>query len=110
MKQLSGIIRHWLKRKALALSVLLGLATGALAHSWYPWYCCHDQDCHPVTTGELWRDSGGWRTSTQFIPDGDPRIQQYPEDAPPEAHVSSHICRDPATGKVLCIYLGDGGI
>jgi len=19
-----------------------------LAHSWYPWECCHDQHCHPV--------------------------------------------------------------
>jgi hypothetical protein len=19
-----------------------------LAHSWYPWACCHDQHCHPV--------------------------------------------------------------
>lgn len=19
-----------------------------LAHSWYPWACCHDQNCHPV--------------------------------------------------------------
>jgi hypothetical protein len=26
------------------------LLTGflVLAHSWYPWACCHDQHCHPV--------------------------------------------------------------
>src|SRR5262245_7603518 len=26
--------------------VLSGLIV--LAHSWYPWACCHDQHCHPV--------------------------------------------------------------
>ena len=26
--------------------VLSGLML--LAHSWYPWACCHDQHCHPV--------------------------------------------------------------
>jgi hypothetical protein len=26
--------------------VLSGLTV--LAHSWYPWACCHDQHCHPV--------------------------------------------------------------
>jgi hypothetical protein len=30
------------------------LATAVLlAHSWYPYACCHDQNCHPVPCGSI---------------------------------------------------------
>ena len=29
------------------MKVVVGAAV-ILAHSWYPWECCHDQHCHPV--------------------------------------------------------------
>ena len=40
-------------------TVLSGLML--LAHSWYPWACCHDQHCHPVPCetikGAFWAQS-----------------------------------------------------
>jgi hypothetical protein len=30
-----------------AMKIVLG-GLMLLAHSWYPWACCHDQHCHPV--------------------------------------------------------------
>ena len=31
----------------LQMKIVLG-GLIVLAHSWYPWACCHDQHCHPV--------------------------------------------------------------
>lgn len=37
----------------LATAALLALASTALAHSWYPHECCHDQDCYPIKDDEV---------------------------------------------------------
>jgi hypothetical protein len=29
-------------------SVIFLLTTPAVAHDWYPYQCCSDQDCHPI--------------------------------------------------------------
>lgn len=47
-----------------ALGLIAILATGARAHDWYPWECCHAQDCAPM--GEAMQEPlpkpapGGW--------------------------------------------------
>ena len=40
----------------LALAALLSLTGLAVAHSWYPAECCHDQDCMRVDKAERLSD------------------------------------------------------
>jgi hypothetical protein len=35
----------------LALILLASFTVRALSHSFYPWECCHDQDCWPMGAG-----------------------------------------------------------
>jgi len=46
----------------VASLVIVGLIGPALAHSWYDWDCCHDQDCRPIAMEEVEEiDHGQWR-------------------------------------------------
>ena len=36
-----------------ALTLLLGLGGGLLAHEWYPPRCCSDRDCRELTEAEI---------------------------------------------------------
>ena len=51
----------------LAAAVML-LNGAAVAHSWYPHYCCHDNDCKPVPCKELVETPHGllWRGVVVF--------------------------------------------
>ncbi len=64
-------MRDWLERHLLllaligAIAVLIGSRFAAQAHSFYPFECCHDQDCWPMGKGEREPDPvltpQGWR-------------------------------------------------
>lgn len=43
-----------------ALIALVALPTAALAHSWYPYECCSEQDCFPVAVENVKTTTGGW--------------------------------------------------
>lgn len=52
-------MREWLDRHFLGLVLAaapvvaaIGLVSAARAHSFYPYECCHDQDCWPMGKGE----------------------------------------------------------
>ena len=95
-----------------AITVLLAchilLPTGADAHSWYPWECCSDNDCAPITISETpVEKDGGF-----YLVDG--RHISYKEVKPsPDGHW--HLCEqkwpaNPAKRKILCVYAPTGGV
>lgn len=73
----------------LATALLTLLAVAALAHSFYPWECCHDQDCWP--TGEPGREP-----DPTFTPRGwklfDGTIVPF-NQARPSPDGKFHVCR-----------------
>lgn len=81
--------------------VMLGactLASRALGHSWYPWECCSDQDCEPIT-GDVEETQSGY-----VLPDG--RTVSYRD---PLIKVSAdarfHWCRNVTTGRLICLFV-----
>ena len=45
---------------SLLLAAAFMVASAAQAHSWYPWQCCHDQDCRPVKCEDLTETKDGY--------------------------------------------------
>lgn len=58
-------------RATVVALVLVAAQKAALAHSFYPWACCSDQDCWPTGPGEREPDPvftpRGWRLSDGVI-------------------------------------------
>ena len=54
------------KRLALLIVTALFCASPVLPHSWYPWACCGDIDCFPVTCDQLVETVSGWL----YVPTG----------------------------------------
>ena len=54
------------KRLALLIVTALFCASPVLPHSWYPWACCGDIDCFPVTCDQLVETFSGWL----YVPTG----------------------------------------
>ena len=51
-----------------AAMVLMLLATGAMAHSWYDLSCCSDNDCHPIADcSEIKEVDGGYEWQKVFF-------------------------------------------
>jgi hypothetical protein len=48
-----------MRRLLIILAFLLMSSPFALAHDWYPYYCCGGKDCHPVGCDELIDDNEG---------------------------------------------------
>jgi hypothetical protein len=100
---------------ALAALVLWVALVKAMAHSWYPYECCHDMDCAPVdevayTAGATYTDNGikkadgplmivTTKVGTAIVPRDLPRRQS--QDG------RMHACiRNSAQGSyVMCIFL-----
>ena len=96
--------------KALFLSTALALSTPALAHDWYPWECCHDQDCDRISMTRLEATSEGWRVPTgEIIPYGDTRIRKTPPDQE-GAHWCRIMERGEAYQQTLCLFLPPMGM
>ncbi|EIM27842.1 hypothetical protein [Microvirga lotononidis] len=79
------------------------LSAPALAHSWYPIWCCSDQDCR-----ELREDRGETVTET---PEGwrlwDGRLigRDYAKTSP---DAKFHLCEEPATRAIICFFAPEG--
>lgn len=101
---------------ALALILLLAFCSGepARAHSFYPWECCHDQDCWAAGPGE--REpaprlvGNGWQLAdgtvvpfeaTRQSPDGRFHVCRRNGD-PKGALITPH-------GKPPCPWVPEGG-
>ena len=93
---------------ALLLTCCLVLPTGAEAHSWYPWECCSDNDCAPITIAETpVEKDGGF-----YLIDG--RHISY-QEVKPSPDGAWHLCEqkwpaNPRDRKILCVYAPIGGV
>lgn len=96
------------------LAILLALAGPALAHSWYPYECCHERDCAPVKPGR-WRSvQGGWQIVIH--PGEHPMAGDAPrsyfvafKDARPSPDKQFHLCLNLAR-EVLCAFAPSGDV
>lgn len=71
----------------------------AHAHSWYPWACCGDQDCHPVVCENLTEQSDGrWI----YKPTGNVFA---PEQVQPSQDGDCHVCLGVGDGRSLCAFV-----
>ncbi len=84
-----------------AAAILAG--SQALAHSWYPAWCCSDHDC---------RELGGVRGETVTeTEDGyrlwDGRLIRR-ENAKPSPDRHFHMCEEPTTRAIVCFFAPQG--
>jgi hypothetical protein len=88
------------------LAALLGLlAVGsAEAHSWYPFWCCNDDDCRPLSEemGETVSETpDGWLLwDGRLAARGSVRLS-------PDRHY--HLCEEPRTKAIICFFAPLGG-
>lgn len=89
---------------SLLISAVMFNVPAALAHSWYPWECCHDFDCAPVDKVQSAPELDGVivtsKVGTALVP------ASFPKRASKDSRM--HIClRKEAGGetKVLCVFL-----
>lgn len=99
--------------RRLAVILLLSLPSLALAHSWYDWECCHNNDCAPVRAETVRAGKGGYTVTLQ--PGEHPLVKAAPLSgfvAYPEARHSQdgryHVCV--VAGAIKCLYTPPGGV
>jgi hypothetical protein len=79
------------------------LSLPALAHSWYPAWCCSDHDCRELSEakGETVTEiAQGWR-----LWDGRIINREY---AKPSPDMRFHICEEPITNAIVCFFAPPG--
>jgi len=82
----------------IIVALLLVLSTSqALAHSWYPTECCHDQDCRPVKCEDI------TETKTGFEYDG---VKFTKSSERPSQDRFCHVCIMGRSG--LCVFTRQG--
>lgn len=85
-----------------AILLLLG-ASEAMAHSWYPVWCCNDHDCR-----ELSEERG---ETVVEAPDGwhlwDGRLLERGSERPsPDSKF--HLCEEASTKAIICFFAPPG--
>jgi hypothetical protein len=95
-------------RSPLAALVFAGAMTHALAHSWYPWECCSERDCFPISIprSEIARTETGWFLKKERITIPFDAVRSSPDG-------QFHICRTEAGegtlitphGKPPCLWV-----
>ena len=85
----------------IALLIKISVTASSFAHSWYPHYCCSDQDCVKVDRIEYVTD-GMYMTAGQmrvFVPD---TMEKRPSE-----DTDAHICviRTQSGFRVRCVFL-----
>jgi hypothetical protein len=80
------------------LLLLALLPSAAMAHSWYPVSCCHDQDCKRVPCDELVETQDGYRY-------GEVTFSKSAEK--PSQDRWCHVCISKA-GNGLCVFTLQG--
>ncbi|MCA0401065.1 MAG: hypothetical protein LCH38_09645 [Proteobacteria bacterium] len=80
-----------------AFALLFALPGVALAHSWYPYECCSDNDCFPVAVENVKNAPGGW-----VLEDGT-FIRYQEARASPDGKY--HVCRhNNGKGALISVY------
>ncbi len=70
-----------------------------LAHSWYPWACCHDQHCHPVPCDSIKENALG--LSWNGIVFTEPMIRE-------SLDADCHVCVSDTGGRYIypyCVFI-----
>ena len=83
-----------------ALLTLAGtiVAIPALAHSWYPLFCCGDMDCFPVACDQLVETVSGWL----YLPSGN---LFEPEQVQPSHDHNCHVCLGQGDHRSICAFI-----
>jgi hypothetical protein len=91
------------RRRSMLLVAGWLLGTPALAHSWYPAWCCDDHDCRELVRamGETVTETAeGWRLwDGRFV--GRDHGKMSPD-------TKYHICEEPTTGAIICFFAPQG--
>jgi hypothetical protein len=89
------------------LALLTASNARAVAHSWYPWECCSDNDCAPIALDEtpIERDGGFYLIDGRHI--------SY-RDLKPSPDEHWHLCEQKgpikvSERKIICVYAPHGG-
>jgi hypothetical protein len=88
---------------SIAAAAALLAHPGALAHSWYPAWCCDDQDCRELTgtKGEtVIETEEGYR-----LWDGRVIGRDYAKPSP-DRHF--HMCEEETTKAIICFFAPQG--
>lgn len=83
------------------LALLLALTVPAVGHSWYPAYCCHDEDCRPVPCEDISETPDG------FVYDG---VKFAKSAEKPSEDRRCHVCiYGKGSGRTgLCLFTLQG--
>ena len=85
----------------VALPITFSVTALSFAHSWYPHYCCSDQDCVKVDRIEYVSD-GMHMTAGQmrvFVP----KTMEKRPSQDPDAHIC--VIRSQSGSRVRCVFL-----
>lgn len=88
---------------AIVAAAVFLAATQALAHGWYPAWCCDDHDCRELiaTRGETVLETpDGYR-----LWDGRFIKRQYSKPSP-DRHF--HLCEEQTTRAIICFFAPQG--
>jgi hypothetical protein len=91
----------------LGFAIAMATTTSARAHEWYPWECCSNDDCAPISASDTpHEERGGFRLS-------DGRHVPY-QSLRPSPDGQWHLCEQkwPAEvgrRRILCVYAPHGG-
>jgi len=89
--------------QAAAFAAMILAGTRTLAHSWYPAWCCNDQDCHELLAarGEtVLETEDGYR-----LWDGRFVGREYTKASP---DAKFHICEEHTTKAIICFFVPQG--
>lgn len=110
-------MRALLTYPLFVIAFLFGWMLGSMAwgHSWYPYECCSEKDCEPMTATDLKRNDEGWiLPNGQVVPFDNARVS--PDHA---FHWCRHAYEDPMRpiineykdGKAIpCFWAPTGGV
>jgi hypothetical protein len=91
-----------LRRRTILVAACL-FGGPALAHSWYPFWCCDDHDCRALVEayGETVTETAdGWR-----LWDGRLIGREYGKMSP---DAKFHLCEEPTTHAIICFFAPQG--
>lgn len=85
-----------------AMVVLLLWSMPGHAHDWYPYQCCSDKDCRPVSASAIRTGPHGYviNASGETVGYGDSRVRTSPDD-------DYHWCNAGGTekGRTICLFV-----
>ncbi|MCE6952090.1 hypothetical protein LAZ29_14245 [Cereibacter sphaeroides] len=95
--------------RLVILAFIAALPQTAAAHDWYPFTCCSDRDCGPVSESEVTAGPKGWviRSTGEVIGYDDERLMLTPR----QAGNSFHRCSADGKpeGKTICLFVPQFG-